>query len=73
MGDMDRRKKMIQKREAKQRKVENRVPLGRTETEATLSDQAKLIFKPGTAGIGNVWLPGVKDGAEKPAAPRDQP
>ena len=70
---MNRRKKMIQKREAKQRKVENRVPLGRTEAEATLSDRARLIFKEGTAGIGNVWLPGVKDAAEKPASPRDQP
>lgn len=70
---MDRRKRMIQKRKAKQRKVENRIPLGRTETEATLSDRAVLMFKPGTAGIGNVWLPGTKDGAERPPAPEDQP
>jgi len=70
---MNRRNKMIQKRESKQRKVENRVPLGRTEAEATLPTNARLMFKPGTAGIGNVWLPGLAEGVGAPPAPRDQP
>ena len=77
---MIRRKKMIQKREAKQRRVDAGESLSRTgywgagkHDGANHPGQgSKLRFKPGTACIAGAWLPG-KDEAEKPAAPKDQP
>jgi hypothetical protein len=71
---MDRRKRVIQKRNAKQRKADAGVDLSRTGywghgrgPEAG----SKLIFKPKSAGIAGAWQPGSPN--EPPVAPEAQP
>ena len=77
---MDRRKKMIQKRNAKQRKVDAGADLSRTgywgAGRGGIEDNrpemgSKLIFKPGTASIAGAWQPGRP--GDPPAVPGEQP
>lgn len=73
---MDRRRKMMQKRRAKQRRIEDGLPLSRNPRpdaeEARIPTSAKLVFKPGTAGIQSIWVRGKSEG-DPPPAPEDQP
>jgi hypothetical protein len=71
---MDRQKRMIQKRKTKQRKVDEGLPLSRSPKHQgdPIPTTSKLIFKPGTAGIADVWHAGNKD-VPAPAAPEEQP
>lgn len=71
---MNRRKKMIKKREAKQRKADEGRPLSRNPKQQgePLPEGTKLIFKPGTAAIVDVWHKDPKSG-DPPFSPAKQP
>ncbi len=73
---MDRTRKMMQKRRAKQRKIQDGVPLSRNPRpdadDAAIPTSARLVFKPGTAAIQSVWVRGKSEG-EPPPAPEAQP
>jgi len=64
---------MIQKRRAKQRKVDQGLPLSRAPAQqGRPAFGTRLIFKEGTAGVVGEWVPGTK-GKERPPSPEDQP
>lgn len=64
---------MIQKRLAKQRRVQQGIPLRQADPpeRAVVPSTARLIFKEGTAGIAGVWHPGQDK--EPPPPPEEQP
>jgi len=74
---MDRRKRMISKRNTKQRKVDDGRSLSRT-SDQTWASGGKLVFKEGTACIADCWFPkghnkAKEDQVAEPASPAEQP